>query len=123
MRPDHPIPTLRRGQRLKTGDIARTNAGVPREIVGGKDATVRTIGGRAIITAKKGKGGGGGGGTPRLVAVLPAIGGNYTRVTWCSSGTLTGGTGDDQVWVADGRVGQTEYTPEQYATSLSGVPV
>lgn len=117
MRPAHPIPPLRPGQRLKTGDIARTNAGVPREIVGGKDTTVRTIGGRAIITAKKGKGGGGGLSITTVLTLpsIPASGGKM--VFWTSAGA---GTGDDQIWIA--YAGQTEWTPMQFVTSLSGTP-
>lgn len=117
MRSDHPIPTLRPGQRLKQGDIARTNAGVPREIVGGAGTTVRTIGNRAIVTAKKGKGGGGGL-TISTVLTLPAIPTSGAKfVFWTSAGA---GTGDDQIWVA--YAGQTAYTPMQAVTSLSGTP-
>jgi len=117
MRSDHPIPTLRPGQRLKQGDIARTNAGVPREIVGGKDTTVRTIGGRAIVAAKKGRGGGGGL-SVATVLTLPAIPASGAKfVFWTSAGA---GTGDDQIWVA--YAGQTAWTAMQFLSSLSGTP-
>ena len=118
MRSDHPIPTLRPGQRLKQGDIARTNAGVPREIVGGSGATVRTIGNRAIVTAKKGKGGGGSSIYGGVVLTLPAIPTSGMKIVrWTSAGA---GTGDDQLWVA--HAGDTAWTPMQDLTSASGTP-
>jgi hypothetical protein len=56
------------------------------------------------------------------VAVLPAIpdeGGQL--VFWMSSATISGGTGDDQVWMA--YAGQTEWYPMQMYTECSGAVV
>jgi len=68
-------------------------------------------------------GGGGGSSVPRLVAALPAIPSGYDVVTWASGAYIAGGTGDNQVWECDGRVGQTEWTPRQNFTDETGVPV
>lgn len=113
-------PTIRPGQRLKVGDIARTNVFVPQEIKGSQDIIVKSVGNRAFITMKKGKRGGrGGGGITWLgdVEALPAVpsaSGAYV-CKWLASGT-----GDDQLWWANG--GDTQWTSGQYLTSKSGTP-
>lgn len=61
---------------------------------------------------------------PPLVAVLPALptaSEGYKKVRWGTAGQITGGTGDGQCWEAC--YGQTAYTPCQWFSTLSGVPV
>ena len=77
----------------------------------------------AALPLRQGDSGGGGGSVPRIVAALPPIPASYDVVTWASSDYITDGTGDNQVWECDGRVGQTEWTTRQFSTSKSGVPV
>lgn len=118
-----PPQTYKPGERLGVGAIARMSRNQIPEIVGGGDVQVKQVGKRITVTAKKRTGGSVGGvGVPRLVAALPAIGSGYDCVTWASSTYITGGTGDDQVWEVDGRVGQTAWTPRQFLTSKSGTP-
>jgi hypothetical protein len=50
---------------------------------------------------------------------LPSTG--VKRVHWMSPTEATGATGDGQLWVSS--AGQTKYTPEQWSTNKSGVPV
>ncbi len=49
---------------------------------------------------------------------IPTTPGTYKKVFWTSAGA---GNGDDQMWEV--YYGQTEYTPCQYSTLLSGVPL
>lgn len=77
----------------------------------------------AAVPLRPAGGGRGGSGGPRLVAKLPPIPAGYDVVVWASSDYITGGNGDNQIWECDGRVGQTEWTPRQKATSKSGEPV
>lgn len=118
-------PTLRPGQRLKQGDVAGINRFVPQEIKGGRGAggtqvVIRSVGNRHIVQVNQRKGGrGGAGGVTWLgdVAALPAVpsaSGAYV-CKWLASGT-----GDDQLWWANG--GDTEWTSGQYLTSASGTP-
>jgi hypothetical protein len=55
------------------------------------------------------------------VLVLPPIPASGCQmVFWQSSTTATGGTGDDQVWMA--YAGQLEWTPSQIYTDKNGTP-
>lgn len=49
---------------------------------------------------------------------IPTVPSSYKKVFWTSAGT---GNGDDQMWEV--YTGQTKYTPCQYSTLLSGVPI
>ena len=120
-----PPDTYREGQRIPRGGLARMSRNQIPEIVGGGDVTVKQVSKRITINARM-RGGGGistGAGVPRLVAALPALpANNYDCVAWGSSSSITGGTGDDQIWEVDTRLGQTAWTPRQFLTSKSGTP-
>lgn len=109
-------PTIRPGQRLKVGDIARTNVFVPQEIKGSQDIIVKSVGNRAFITMKKGKRGGrGGGGNVIYLGSFtspPAIPSNDALYFFYGNGS--------QMWMAHG--GDTVWTPAQYLTTASGTP-
>jgi hypothetical protein len=62
---------------------------------------------------------GGGGFDVAIVAALPPLPESGIKMVFWTSDD--GGTGDDQLWVAF--AGQPAYTPMQYYTVLSGVPV
>ena len=114
--------TYKPGERLSKGAVSGISLKQIDEIVGGAGVVLRVVGRRLIISLENTNTTTGGSSQPRIVATLPAISSKYDVVTWGSSGSVTGGTGDDQVWEVDGRVGQTAWTPCQFLTSESGTP-
>lgn len=111
-------PTIRPGQRLKVGDIARTNVFVPQEIKGSQDIIVKSVGNRAFITMKKGKRGGRGGGGTGVIYLGSAS--SFPAIPSSDAAYQFYHTTDTQLWTAHG--GDSVWTPLQKATSLSGAP-
>ncbi len=120
-------PNLIAGQRQRRGDVSGLGNFSIQEVRGGDGVTVKQFGKKLIVSARPARGGSrSGSAVPRLVATLPAITEAYDVVTWVGSDYTVGGvtgTGDNQVWEVDGRVGQTKWTPRQFITSKSGVPI
>lgn len=115
------------GQPLEKGDISSVSKFTWNSIAGAAGIIVRQVGKQLIISLANPQavGGASSASAPRLVAVLPAVPASYSQVTWAGSAYTVGGvtgTGDNQVWEVDGRVGQTAWTPRQFLTSLSGTP-
>ncbi len=108
------VPTPRAGQPANRPGVVSGIAGfVPQENSGTSNF------GNRLVPRKPKKQVGGGGLNVATVEVLPAIPATGARfVFWTSAGA---GTGDDQMWVAF--AGQSAWTPVQFLTSLSGVPV
>lgn len=114
-------PKLTAGTRVKQGEFAKLSKTAIQQISGGPGVRIKSYGNRHTVSVKAKKGGGGLS-APRLVANLPAIPSGYDAVVWASSDYITGGTGDNQIWECDGRVGQTQWSPRQKFTTRTGTP-
>lgn len=113
------VPTIRRGDVItanRLNDIVRAVIGC---ITGGPGILVSRMGNR--VTIENVARNVGGAFVIEQVLELPAVPTTPTLVQWVSDSTISGGTGDDQIWA--GCPGVARWVPTMLPTDKSGVPV